>query len=45
MKIGRLMPYENFKQGINESIHLKFRGVATKYINDYILWYGFFTPL
>ena len=30
-----------FKQGINESINLKFRGVATKYINDYILWYGF----
>ena len=27
-----------FKQGINESINLKFRGVATKYINDYILW-------
>lgn len=30
-----------FKQGINDSINLKFRGVATKYINDYILWYGF----
>lgn len=30
-----------FKQGINDSIHLKFRGVATKYINDYVLWYGF----
>lgn len=34
-----------FKQGINESINLKFRGVATKYINDYILWYGFYTSL